>query len=75
MTDGPYQIGITLLRLVHHHGDADDLFKAVRKAHPDAKKKDIVLAAFGLMIDQSQTDDVATRKLHAMAIQNRGAES
>ncbi|WNJ93502.1 hypothetical protein [Bosea sp. 685] len=71
MKDGPYQIGVTLLRLVHSYDNAGDLFKAIRKAHPDAKKKDIVLAALGVMIDQSQTDEIATRKLHAMAMENR----
>ena len=75
MADGPYQIGVTLIRLVNSHGDADDLFKAVRKAHPDAKKKDIVLAALGVMLDQADNNDAATRKLHAMAMENRGAEA
>ncbi|AMJ59782.1 hypothetical protein [Bosea sp. PAMC 26642] len=72
MTDSPYQIGITLLRLVHSYADAEELFKAARHAHPNAKKKDIVLAALGVMIDQSETDQAATKKLHALAIEQRG---
>jgi len=39
MKDGPYEIDNILFRLVHYYSDAADLFKAVRKAHPDAKKK------------------------------------
>jgi hypothetical protein len=71
MADGPYQIGITLHRLVHSYGDANELLAAVRSTHPHAKKKDIVLAALGILIDQSETDAVATRKLRAMARERR----
>ena len=56
---------------MHHYDNASDLFKAVRTAHPEAKNKDIILAAFRSMFDQSQTDEVATKKLHAMALENR----
>ncbi|MGO4741562.1 hypothetical protein AB4099_33985 [Bosea sp. 2KB_26] len=72
MTNGPYAIGLTLRRLVHSYGDAAELLKAVRKAHPEATKKDIILAALGVMIDQSETDEVAAKKLHALAMENRG---
>lgn len=65
-------IGATLLRLVHYYGDADQLFEAVRKQHPGAGKKDIVLAALSVMIDQSQTDEIASRRLHKMAMERRG---
>jgi DNA-binding IclR family transcriptional regulator len=39
MKDGHYQIGVTLLRLVHSYDNANDLFKAVRKAHPTRRKR------------------------------------
>lgn len=72
MPNGPGLIGATLLRLVHHYGDAEELFAAVRKEHPGAGKKDIVLAALSVMIDQSQTDEVASKRLHQMAMERRG---
>lgn len=66
------RIGATLLRLVHHYRDAEELFEAVRKEHPGAGKKHIVLAALSVMIDQSQTDEIASKKLHKMAMDRRG---
>ena len=66
------RIGVTLARLVHHYQDADALFQAVREEHPDVGKKQIVLAALSVMIDQSQTDEIASRKLHKMAMEKRG---
>ena len=68
------RIGATILRLVHYYGDPAELFEAVRRQHPDAGKKDVVLAALSVMIDQSQTDAVATRRLHKMAMDRRGLE-
>ncbi len=65
-------IGETLRRLVHHYSEPQGLFEAVRAAHPEAGKRDIVLAALSVMIDQSQTYLVASRLLHQMAMERRG---
>ena len=73
MSNSPYEIGRTLTRLVHSAGTPDELFDAVRKAHPEAKKKDIILAAFGVMIDQCEKHGLAADKLHALAMNNRGS--
>lgn len=62
----------TLLRLAHHYDNASQLFKAVRKRHPDARKKDIVLAALSTMIEQAESNAYAARNLHKMAIEARG---
>jgi hypothetical protein len=67
-------LNATLLRLTHHYSDAKDLFNAVRVEHPEASKKDIVLAALAVMIDQCETDRPAARKLHRLALQRRGEE-
>ena len=65
-------ISETLLRLVNHYWEPEVLFEALRKAHPEAGKKDIVLAALAVMIDQSQTDEAVSRLLHKMAMDRRG---
>lgn len=65
-------IGETLFRLVHHYGDAETLFETLRKDHPEAGRKDIVLAALSTMIDQSQTDEIAAKRLHKTAMDRRG---
>ncbi len=74
MNDTPDEISASLVRLVHSYSDADELFNAVRKAHPTARKKDVVIAALSVMIEQAQTDEIATRRLHTMALRKRGGE-
>ena len=61
MPDSPFQIGLTLQRLVHSAGSSDELYRAVRVAHPDAKKKDIILGALGVMIDQCEAHGLAAK--------------
>jgi hypothetical protein len=72
MTIAPTTLEPTLLELAQRYDRADDLFKAVRAAHPEASRKQIVLAALSAMIDTCDTDMVATSKLHKFAIENRG---
>ena len=71
MPNSPYEIARTLSRLVHNAGTPEELLRAVRKAHPEAKKKEIVLAAFGVMIEQCEAHGMAAGKLHALAMDNR----
>lgn len=74
MPNSPYEIGRTLTRLVHNAGSPDELFNAVRKAHPGAKKKDIILAALSVMIDQCEAHGLAAGKLHALVMDNRSPD-
>ncbi|MDR6871799.1 hypothetical protein J2Y55_002812 [Bosea sp. BE125] len=74
MSSKSKSLNATLLRLTHHYSDAKDLFNAVRTEHPDASKKDIVLAALAMMIDQCETDTRSARKLHQPALHRRGEE-
>ncbi|PRD43743.1 hypothetical protein C5748_10925 [Phyllobacterium phragmitis] len=74
MSDQTKEIESTLLRLAHHYEKANDLFKAVRKAHPEASRKQIVLAALSAMIDRCETNDTVTKKLHTLAVRERGVE-
>ncbi|WNJ89128.1 hypothetical protein [Bosea sp. 685] len=64
----------TVLRLAHHYSDPEDLLKAVRKAHPDASKKDIIHAVFATMIDAAGSNDGIARRLHGLAMNHRGDE-
>lgn len=68
-------LGSTLLRLSHHYHDEAELFAAVRKAHPTASKKDIVLAALSVMIDHCESDAFASKKLHRLAIAERDGDN
>lgn len=67
MADSPFQIRLTLQRLVHSAGSSDELYQSVRAVHPNAKKKDIILGALGVMIDQCEAQGLAAEKLHAFA--------
>jgi hypothetical protein len=71
----PYQIGVTLLRWYTTTETRATCSRRSARKHPDAKKKDTVLAALGVMIEQSQTGAVATRKLYAIAMNQRGSEA
>ncbi len=58
-------------RLVPYYVDPKDLLDAVRKEHPDVSKKQIILAAFSAMIELAETDPMAAKRLHHLAISNR----
>ncbi|MBK8084910.1 MAG: hypothetical protein IPK28_14400 [Devosia sp.] len=49
-----------------------DLLKAVRKAHPSARKKEVVWAAFACVIELADRKPQAARQLQDFAIANRG---
>ena len=51
-----------------------DALKAIRKAHPKVSKKQIIRAAFGVMIDKSAGDLEASRALQNFAISSHTAE-
>lgn len=68
------EIRASLLRLAHHYVDANDLLKSIRKDHPDASKKDIILAALEIMIEAASSDQGFARDLHRLAMDNRAEE-
>lgn len=51
-----------------------DALKAIRKAHPKVSKKQIIRAAFGVMIDKSAGDLETSRALQNFAISSHTAE-
>ena len=63
----------SVARLSFYYTDAEELLAAVRKEHPKASKKTIVLAALSAMIDLAEREPAAAKRLHALAMGNRGA--
>ena len=68
------KIDSTILNLAHRYSDAGDLLRAIRKAHPDVSKKDIIHALLETMIAAAGSDDGLARKLHQAAMDNRGGD-
>jgi hypothetical protein len=68
-------IGDTLMRLVTPDMTPKELVKAVRKVHPDAKKKDIARAAFHAIIAGADEDLGKARSLQAFALAERTQRS
>ncbi|WP_318528210.1 hypothetical protein [Mesorhizobium sp. J8] len=68
-------IGDTLMRVVTPDMKPKDLLKAVRKLHPDAKKKDIARAAFHAIIANADQDLGKSRNLQAFALAERTQQS
>ncbi|RUU00646.1 hypothetical protein EOD23_22960 [Mesorhizobium sp. USDA-HM6] len=64
-------VGDTLMRLVTPDMTPKELVKAVRKVHPDAKKKDIARAAFHAIIANADQDLGKSRNLQAFALAER----
>ncbi|BDA84185.1 hypothetical protein Sa4125_17270 [Aureimonas sp. SA4125] len=52
-----------------------NLIKAVREKYPDAKKQDIVRAAFYAVISRADADPEKADRLQAMAIRERNADA
>ncbi|NLH79930.1 MAG: hypothetical protein GX458_03670 [Phyllobacteriaceae bacterium] len=63
----------SVARLSFYYTDAGELLTAIRKEHPKASKKDIVLAALSAMIGLAEHDPAAAKRLHSLAMDNRGA--
>jgi hypothetical protein len=51
-----------------------DLLAATREKHPDARKKEVVRAAFDALIDSHAGDPEAVKGLHSFALKERGSE-
>lgn len=68
-------IGDTLMRLVTPDMTPKELVKAVRKEHPDARKKDIARAAFHALITNADQDLGKSRNLQAFALAERTQRS
>jgi len=75
MKSGDMQtIGQTLLEIVTPDMSPKQLLKAVKKAHPNATKKDIVLGAFYTLIANVDADPQKSKQLQAFAISQRGTD-
>jgi hypothetical protein len=68
-------IGDTLMRVVTPDMTPKELVKAVRRDHPDAKKKDIARAAFHALIANADQDLGKSRNLQAFALAERTQRS
>jgi hypothetical protein len=64
----------TIVRVVSEHRDPKSTIQAIRRLHPKASKKQIIRAAFSVMIERSETDADASRDLQSFAISNRSGQ-
>ena len=62
----------TLVQLSAQNVKPGALLKAVKQAHPEASKKEILRAAFACVIDLSEKTPLTAKQLQDFAIQNRG---
>ena len=66
------EIYATIGRLTAHYSEPTELLKAIRKEHPKAMKKEIMLAVFAVMIDLAESDPAKAKRLHSFGISQRG---
>lgn len=52
-----------------------DVLQVVRAAHPDAKKKDVIRAAFACMIELSDREPFTAKQLQDFAISSRANDA
>lgn len=66
----------TILSLAHRYDDAAKLklLKAARKAHPEAAKKDILRAAFRMMIEAAESQNGPADHLRRLVMDNRSGD-
>lgn len=62
------EISGSLIGLANQNMTPKELFKAARKKHPNASKKDIVRGAFRALIDGAEDHPDHAKVLHEMAI-------
>jgi len=68
------EIQATLLRLAKPGMSTSALMRETKRAHPKAKKKDIIRAAFASIIAIADADIEKARLLQNFALDARGAE-
>ncbi len=68
-------ISQTILRLATPDMKPKKLFKAVRDAHPDASRKEIMRAAFLAVIARSDIDPEGAKQLHDVVMDERGGDA
>lgn len=68
------KIQTTLLNLARPKMSPKELLKQIRKAHPDASKKDVIRAAFASIIAIADTDIEKAVALQNFALQERGGD-
>ena len=61
----------SLLQTVTPDMTSKQLIKAIKKKHPKVSKKDIVRAAFYVVLSQADTQPELTGQLHAFALSER----
>ena len=70
----PADIRRTLTSVITPGMTPKQLLKSTLKAHPDAKKKDIIHAAFGAMIELADTSPEKAKQLQDFALSNRAPD-
>ena len=64
----------TIVRVVSERRDPKSTIQAINRAHPKASKKQIIRAAFSVMIEKSASDAEASQALQNFAISNRNGQ-
>jgi hypothetical protein len=66
-------IRATLLKLARPEMSPKDLLREMRKAHPEASKKEIIHAAFASIIEVADADPEKALSLQDFALTERGS--
>lgn len=61
----------TLVSLAQPGLSSKDLLKALKKAHPKATKREIIIAAFGSLIEVADSDGEKALRLQDLALSER----
>jgi hypothetical protein len=64
----------TLKHLANSAESPKAIMSAVRKAHPDLKKKEVIRAAFSVMIELADRQPMTAKQMQDFAIAHRGTD-
>ena len=67
-------LGEAILHVITPNSTPNRIIKALRKAHPEVTKKELVRAAFYALIAHADTQPDKASALHHFAITQRGSE-
>ena len=72
MGDERDEIGVSLLQLARPGLSPDELFRLIKKAHPEASKRDIIHAAFATILAVADSDMERALLIQNFALHGRG---
>lgn len=75
MSNSKPSITETLKSLANSAESPKAIMAAVRKAHPDLKKKEVIRAAFSVMIELADKHPMTAKQMQDFAIAHRGADA